>query len=247
MTKSETEKKYSLIAAICYTVYVLYCIINAIVFVLQYDYATITAWDIIFWIPSISMAVALFMKNKKAVVVAAGIKVLYNACYFFFYVRHLFSDSKYFLYDCVYFLWKFSALAAYISAVVLIILSIKCNSIVKKIWFLPSVVLISGCIIHWITNHYFFMFSHVWDSMLFSILECVALLFVGMWIKEGITASNTAPVNKNATFNSQTVYSATASSAIGGADKLKMYKNLLDSGVITQEEFEAKKKEILGL
>lgn len=31
------------------------------------------------------------------------------------------------------------------------------------------------------------------------------------------------------------------------ADELKKYKDLLDSGVITQEEFDAKKKELLGL
>ncbi len=31
------------------------------------------------------------------------------------------------------------------------------------------------------------------------------------------------------------------------ADELKKYKDLLDAGVITQEEFEAKKKQILGL
>ena len=33
----------------------------------------------------------------------------------------------------------------------------------------------------------------------------------------------------------------------GGADELKKYKDLLDSGVITQEEFDAKKKQLLGL
>lgn len=31
------------------------------------------------------------------------------------------------------------------------------------------------------------------------------------------------------------------------ADELKKYKELLDSGVITQEEFNAKKKQLLGL
>lgn len=31
------------------------------------------------------------------------------------------------------------------------------------------------------------------------------------------------------------------------ADKLKKFKELLDSGIITQEEFDAKKKELLGL
>ena len=34
---------------------------------------------------------------------------------------------------------------------------------------------------------------------------------------------------------------------IGTADELKKYKDLLDSGVITQEEFDAKKKQLLGL
>ncbi|HAY19380.1 MAG TPA: hypothetical protein DCY17_00845 [Clostridiales bacterium] len=84
--------------------------------------------------------------------------------------------------------------------------------------------------------------------MLVSIVEIVALLFVGMWIKEDATPAEAAPVNEYATFNPQSVYSTTAvSSTIGGADKLKMYKDLLDSGTITQEEFDAKKKEILGL
>lgn len=31
------------------------------------------------------------------------------------------------------------------------------------------------------------------------------------------------------------------------ADELKKYKDLLDNGVITQEEFDAKKKQLLGL
>lgn len=33
----------------------------------------------------------------------------------------------------------------------------------------------------------------------------------------------------------------------GSADELKKFKELLDSGVITQEEFDAKKKQLLGL
>lgn len=33
--------------------------------------------------------------------------------------------------------------------------------------------------------------------------------------------------------------------SIGDAEKLNAFKNLLDSGAITQEEFDAKKKEIL--
>lgn len=37
------------------------------------------------------------------------------------------------------------------------------------------------------------------------------------------------------------------SSIVVGADEIKKYKELLDSGIITQEEFDAKKKQLLGL
>ena len=37
------------------------------------------------------------------------------------------------------------------------------------------------------------------------------------------------------------------SSSQSNADELKKYKDLLDSGIITQEEFDAKKKQLLGL
>ena len=38
-----------------------------------------------------------------------------------------------------------------------------------------------------------------------------------------------------------------SNSTVSAADELKKYKELLDSGVITQEEFNAKKKQLLGL
>lgn len=38
-----------------------------------------------------------------------------------------------------------------------------------------------------------------------------------------------------------------SASAVSSADELKKFKELLDSGVITQEEFDAKKKQLLGL
>ena len=40
---------------------------------------------------------------------------------------------------------------------------------------------------------------------------------------------------------------AKAVSTEDGADELKKYKDLYDQGVLTEEEFEAKKKQILGL
>lgn len=52
----------------------------------------------------------------------------------------------------------------------------------------------------------------------------------------GIATANTSHVNKSK-----------GASELGVADELKKYKELLDSGVISQEEFDAKKKQLLGL
>ena len=41
--------------------------------------------------------------------------------------------------------------------------------------------------------------------------------------------------------------SAPASAPVSAADELKKFKELLESGIITQEEFDAKKKQLLGL
>ena len=47
--------------------------------------------------------------------------------------------------------------------------------------------------------------------------------------------------------NSQEVQEDNVSTIVSGADEILKFKNLLDSGIITQEEFESKKKQLLGL
>ena len=232
MTKTESGKKYALIAAICYAVYAIYNIINRIIYVSNSEYATITGFNILLWIGMLGMAVALFMKNHKIVIAAAGVNALLGA----YHIVSYFS------------LWNLCDFLAYASVVVFVVLTLKGNDVVKKIWFVPAAVLLLGYVIYWITDGYFEFLSVAWKSMLVSIVEIVALLFVGMWVKEIIAPAEASSVNEYATFNPQSINSTPASSsAIGGADKLKMYKDLLESGTITQEEFDAKKKQILGL
>ncbi len=49
------------------------------------------------------------------------------------------------------------------------------------------------------------------------------------------------------TDNESSTQKETPQTSISSADELKKFKELLDSGVITQEEFDAKKKQLLGL
>ena len=61
--------------------------------------------------------------------------------------------------------------------------------------------------------------------------------------KDNLLAKTTLPNNNQAT--TQPIVNNIQEST--SADELKKYKELLDSGVITQEEFDAKKKQLLGL
>ena len=232
MTNAENGKKYSIIAAICFAVLAVYYVISDIVYYSGNEYSFLSFLDILSWAIAIGFAVTLFLKNKFAVTIVSGIYALLHA----YYIVRFFS-----LYDLLHFL-------AIVAVVVILALSLKNNQITKKIWFIGAALLFVGTLIFWIQDGCFEYISVVWKAMLSDLVEIVAFLFVGLWVKESITSGQTAPVNEYATFNPQTYSNQTASNdAIGGADKLKMYKELLDSGTITQEEFDAKKKQILGL
>lgn len=233
MDKSENGKKYALIAAICYAAIAIYSIINRITYVNKNpEYASITVVNILTWVIFIGFAVVLFMKNKKALLAVAGANTVLDI---YFLIRNF---SLFNLFDFL----------AYAALIIIIILALKSNISATKIWFLAAVLLFVGSLIMWIKYGYFSYLSAAWKSMLVTIIECVALMFSGMWIKDDLSPAETTQTNEYATFNPQAIGGTQAKTdAIGGADKLKMYKELLDSGTITQEEFDQKKKQILGL
>lgn len=232
MQKSD-NKPYALLAGVCYAIYGLYNMINRITYVQNSEYASITALNIIFWIAMIGMAVALFLKNEKVVVAAAGVNALLDL----YYLTSYFS------------FWNLFDFIAYALVVALILLTLKKNAIAQKIWFASGAALLLGNLIGWIDYGYFSYISGTWKSILFSLVEIGGLILIGLWVKEhDFVLSKDEPTDEYSKFDPHAVYSAPLSdTAIGGADKLKMYSELLESGTITQEEFNAKKKQILGL
>ncbi len=238
MTNTENGKKYSIIAAICFAVLAVYYVISDIVYYSGNEYRSLSFLDILGWAIAIGFAVTLFLKNKFAVTIVSGIYALLHV----YYIVHAYYIVSYFS------LYNLLDLLAIVAVVVILVLSLKNNQITKKIWFIGAALLFVGTLILWIQDRYFAFISAAWKEMLSALVEIVAFLFVGLWVKESITTGQTAPVNEYATFNPQIYSNPTASNdAIGGADKLKMYKELLDFGTITQEEFDAKKKQIFGL
>lgn len=60
-----------------------------------------------------------------------------------------------------------------------------------------------------------------------------AFQHAGSFILDKVHSTNSSPVNIN--------------QSLSGADEIRKFKELMNEGIITQEEFENKKKEILGL
>lgn len=70
------------------------------------------------------------------------------------------------------------------------------------------------------------------------------------FVRSVYTEIKTAYENYKDAYTKSAATTATATPAapaLSSADEILKYKNLLDMGVITQEEFDAKKKELLGL
>ena len=241
---ADTKKKidYSLIAAIIYTV-IAVCTILKIVSVPSFRPAFLPdnrgAYSIgnciVNWIVLLGLPVTLFMKNKKAVAAIASVQFPY----------------RFFISVCLLQIWPILNLLDYAVLIGLIVLAIKEKKCVKKIWFLPCALSFSEKIIGWIRFGFTFLTenSGAWGvlDILQIIAEFFALLFVGMWIKDNISSVATTTANEYATFDPNAYIASCSNAEIGGADKLKMYKELLDSGTISQKEFDEMKKQILEL
>ncbi|HKL41668.1 MAG TPA: SHOCT domain-containing protein [Clostridia bacterium] len=98
----------------------------------------------------------------------------------------------------------------------------------KMIWFLPAVVLLLGSLISWMTSQFYTSFY-----ILLDLIEVAGFFFTGLWLKEGKSKNEVNDFD-------------TKKSLINSADEIKTFKELLDDGAITQEEFDKIKKQILS-
>lgn len=177
---------------------------------------------------AVVMAIALFKRNKKVVIAVEGVEALasittlvYNISYVVYWLKE--GASGMLLLYIISTITTILSLVLWIAIIVITAMSLKGNSAVKRIWFIPAAVdLLQSIII--LFDHWSFRY------MLLDIVYACMYLLIGLWLRNDITPKRIKPTD-----------------AFGSADKLKMYKELLDSGAITQEEFDSKKNQILGL
>lgn len=239
-------KNFAFIAAICYTlccVYYLYlCYVrvhNVIAGYLTIDSSPGLAEIINFFllfpvVLSISMAILLFLKKRKALLVvtclAVAINIYYLSAYLLDDIRYLVRWGS--LTDWIHSGTSLTLLTVigYAFLAVLITLSVKKKQAVRALWFVPAICLLASSLIYYLHWWYIdFSSLYDWCEVLSGALKIASIFFVGLWLRSTVPAK-----------------SKKEAAIIGGADKLKLYKNLLDSGIISEEEFAAKKQEILN-
>ncbi len=230
MTKSKQKQEtYAIIAGV---IYIILAIFNFIIRYIFGDYNQL--YQSIEPVLLIGMATTLFIKNKKAVAFAAGANALFCIIGFALGIYNIFFGypriTSFGLWTLLYVLFSLFKLFAYISLIIISVVPFKKAQTIKKLWYIPGVLFLLATIIH-------FFYSAYWVEILQLAVGSIALFLVGMWLKVDFYTAK-EDVTPQATLSS--------SITIGDADKIMMYKELLDSGTITQEEFDIKKKEILG-
>ena len=230
--KRSKAKTIACIAAICYILYGITILIDWVIPSFRRQEYLMAFMPIVFFGGLIGLAVAHMLGNKKAAVIAAGVTVLY-------WVYRLT------IWFCA---WNIFGFLAAVSLVLLFVCALKGNDIVKKLWFAPAVFMLAYHIINIIQINEIIDFSYYFSVRLllrvcFPLFVIIAgLILTGLWLKNGSSESEATTAAMNSQAISRTsVYS----SAVSVADKLKTYKDLLDCGAITEEEFKAKKSELL--
>lgn len=247
MIKVKTGKWFAFSAAIWYALGAVLEIVSIIIVAIglsKYGAAPMTRLvfeQLIDLIVMIGLSVTLFTRNKIAVLCAASVQV--SSCI----VRMIAGAG----------ISGLLSAFPYLAIIALIVLVMKRQRIAPKLWFLPAVIGAVAAVSLKIYNWYNFGFdlSDLFAALL-SMLAAVPFLLVGLWLKADFSAAKATPQIASAPdqpaapppYRQNTVIPPrVAPDASSIAADLKVYKELLDSGIITQEDFDAKKKQLLGL
>ncbi len=126
-------------------------------------------------------------------------------------------------------------IASFITAGLVVILSQKKKDKVAKLVFIPSTLYLAFFIYNY---HNIFSSGFYIELVLFVLSDLLlipAFLFVDLWAVNYVETIERNPVG------------VPIQNKVSDADRLLKLKELLDSGAITQQEFEEKKKQILNL
>lgn len=240
MNISKDSRLYAYLAAVCYIVSAIYQIIYSVIQPIQnYDRPSFI-YDIVPIIICIVFFVALLLCNAEVLLAAMALNVLCD----------LYDLINYFcVTNIIYLVASVLLLAIAFSA-----LKEKYN--LPHFWYLPAILYMLSFIIvifedcqYYIGKYYCSTFGEVFKYgyieferiLMWGIIPAVSYALVGFWLK----AADHSSISKSV--NAAPAASPNRPSQAETIERLKEYKSLLDCGAITEEEFQEKKRNLLGL
>ena len=203
----------------------------------SFDFVNMLWWGIL-----VSMAIFLLLnKRNLAFLIISGInvaRILYNTRYFWSVFSNYSAVNKLFIVCNI-----LSAIVFFIIFLVGMKVTPNSKKAINVLWFIPALILAVRYLPIWLSRDY----SSIKTVDAIISISCqafhiLAFLFSSQWLKSMMQdEKENAPVS----LSNDTIREPIPT--LGGADKLLQYKELLDSGIITQEEFNEKKKQVLGL
>ena len=240
MNISKDSRLYAYLAAVCYIVSAIYQIVVSVIKPNQDDVRLSIIYDILPIIIFIVFVVALLLRNEKALLAAMALHVLYN----------LYGLIDYFyITSIIYLIASILLLAIAFSA-----LKEKYN--LPRFWYLPAILYAISFIIVIFKDCQYYMDEYSCSTLgevfkdgfiefewilMWGIIPAVSYALVGFWLK----VADHSPISKPV--NAVPAVSLSHPSQAETIERLKEYKSLLDCGAITEEEFQEKKRNLLGM
>ena len=168
-------KIYTFAAAICYTVFGIYFAVMQFELHFRTGVYLLVFMDTVFLCGLIGLAAAPLFGNKKAAIAAAGAIVLYRV---FLLIRWF----------CA---WNLFGLLSAAALLLVLILAQKGSAAVKKLWFVPAVLMFIMQIVYisdtfslLISNFYYFWAVLYTRGLLYSLICAAGFAFTGLWLRD---------------------------------------------------------------
>lgn len=245
MDTGKCARKYAIISAVCFLVMGVERCIREMIYTYKFEDYHISFWNVVYWGLMVIFAIFLFVGKKDIRLVIISFldivfEVLVIVSFLNIAIEVLFTDLL------IHLIYMIARIALLVLLLFHCVKPFRANvKVTKYIWFIPMGLLAFARIVEWIKYDYFsdLSLSYIWHSMLLECVEIAAFLFIGLWLKNSPVEAEPVSAMQGGAYTMGNQQNG----IIGEADRLKACKELLDSGLITQEEFEAKKKQILGL
>lgn len=206
-------------------------------FIIEKSINFVILFEVFYILSYVAISLLLFLNKKKpGIIIIIAIHVLINL----FYVFRVFSA-----YTILFFIQSlFMLILLYLSY---INLSLYKSKILKVIWFLPFVI---GVLRFILTLSKFSNNIQSLDFIFYipRLLDLAFTFSLGLLAyKDGIGKYSSSENKDGMAHLRERNLAKSLESNLGGADQIKMYKELLDIGAITNEEFQERKKRILKI